>query len=128
MGHFTKRVDRIKPSATLEVIQKVAELKKAGVDIISLSAGEPSSDTMLNIKAAAIEAIHEGFTRYTPVDGCLELKEAIIRKYERDNKLTFTPNEVIASTGAKQCIANMILSLIEEGDEVITLTLLGLVH
>ena len=119
MGHFTKRVDRIKPSATLEVIQKVAELKKAGVDIISLSAGEPSSDTMLNIKAAAIEAIHEGFTRYTPVDGCLELKEAIIRKYERDNKLTFTPNEVIASTGAKQCIANMILSLIEEGDEVI---------
>ena len=116
---FAKRVGRIQPSATLEVIQKVAELKEAGRDIISLSAGEPSTDTPLNIKAAAIEAIHEGFTRYTSVDGCNELKDAIIRKYQRDNNLEFERNQVIVSTGAKQSIANMILALIEEGDEVI---------
>jgi aspartate aminotransferase len=116
---FAKRVGRIKPSATLEVIQNVAKLKSEGVDVISLSAGEPHTETLLNIKAAAIEAIHEGFTRYTPVDGCMQLKEAILKKYQRDNKLEFEANQVIASTGAKQSIANLILALIDEGDEVI---------
>ncbi|MBM4211717.1 MAG: pyridoxal phosphate-dependent aminotransferase [Gammaproteobacteria bacterium] len=116
---FAKRVGRIKPSATLEVIKTVAKLKNEGIDVISLSAGEPHSETMLNIKAAAIEAIHEGFTRYTPVDGCLQLKQAILKKYQRDNNLEFELNEVIASTGAKQSIANLILALIDKGDEVI---------
>ena len=116
---FAKRVGRIKPSATLEVIQNVAKLKSEGVDVISLSAGEPHTETLLNIKAAAIEAIHEGFTRYTPVDGCMQLKEAILKKYQRDNKLEFDANQVIASTGAKQSIANLILALIDKGDEVI---------
>ena len=116
---FAKRVDRIKPSATLEVIQNVAKLKSEGLDIISLSAGEPHTETSLNIKAAAIEAIHEGFTRYTAVDGCMPLKDAILKKYQRDNQLEFDAQHVIASTGAKQCIANLILALVEHGDEVI---------
>tara|TARA_Y200000002_G_scaffold382902_1_gene401963 strand:+ start:2110 stop:3300 length:1191 start_codon:yes stop_codon:yes gene_type:complete len=116
---FSKRVGRIQPSATLEVVQKVNELRAKGETIISLSAGEPSTDTLLNIKASAIEAIHEGFTRYTSVDGCMELKEAIMRKYERDNDLHYTPNQIIASNGAKQSIANLILAMIDKGDEVI---------
>lgn len=116
---LAKRVQRIKPSPTLAVTQRAAELKAAGKDIVSLGAGEPDFDTPDHIKEAAIKAIHDGKTKYTAVDGIPSLKAAIIEKMQKFNGLTYAPNQVTVSTGGKQCIYNLLQAIIDEGDEVI---------
>ena len=102
-----------------ELSSKVRRMRKAGKDIISLDIGESDCDTPLHIKAAAIDAIHDGKTKYTPVDGIPKLKEAICQKLLQDNDIEYNPYQVIVSTGAKQSIHNALLTLVEEGDEVI---------
>ncbi|MGY6630208.1 MAG: pyridoxal phosphate-dependent aminotransferase [Wenzhouxiangella sp.] len=116
---FASRVAQVKPSATIAMSMKAAELKAAGRDIISLSMGEPDFDTPEHIRAAAIEAINSGQTRYTAVDGTPALKKAIIGKLARDNKLDYEPNEILVSSGAKQSIYNLVQAVIDDGDEVL---------
>jgi len=116
---LSNRVQRIKPSPTLAINARVAELRAAGEDIIGLGAGEPDFNTPDHIGAAAIEAIHNGFTRYTAVDGTPGLKKAIIAKFERDNGLVYTPEQVLASCGGKQSFYNLAQALLNPGDEVI---------
>ncbi len=116
---LSNRASSIKPSATLALNAKTKKLKASGGDIISLGAGEPDFDTPQHIKDAAINAINEGFTKYTAVDGYAELKESIIEKFERENALKFVNNQIIVSTGAKQCLYNAMQALLNPGDEVI---------
>ncbi len=115
------RVQQIKPSPTLAVTAKANELKAAGQDIIGLGAGEPDFDTPDFIKEAAIQAIRNGFTKYTPVGGTAGLKKAIIAKFERDNGLSYTPKQILVSCGAKQSIYNLLQALLSKGDEAIIL-------
>ena len=110
---------RVKPSATLAADQKGRELKAMGRDIISLAAGEPDFDTPDNIKAAAIQAIHDGKTKYTNVDGIPELKEAIVGKFARENGLTYKTSQVNVSPGGKPVIYNAMVSTLNPGDEVV---------
>jgi aspartate aminotransferase len=112
-------VNRIKESPTLAITAKAAKLKSEGKDIIALAAGEPDFDTPDFIKEAAIKAIKEGLTKYTPVSGLPSLKKAVIQKFKRDNKLDYEINEVIVGVGGKQCIFNFFLALLNSGDEVI---------
>jgi len=119
MTRTSSRLDLIKPSATIMVTMKAMELKAQGRDIVSLGAGEPDFDTPAHIREAGIAAINEGKTRYTAVDGTPELKAAIIEKFQRDNSLEFTPEQVIASNGAKQCLYNLMVAALNQGDEVI---------
>jgi aspartate aminotransferase len=112
-------LSRVKPSATLAADQKGRELKAAGRDIISLAAGEPDFDTPDNIKAAAIQAIRDGKTKYTNVDGIPELKEAIAGKFARENGLSYKPSQVNVSPGGKPVIWNAMLSTLNPGDEVV---------
>jgi len=114
-----RRVQRVKPSPTIALTGRVAQLKALGKDIITLGAGEPDFDTPAHIANAAMDAIRTGFTRYTPVEGIAELKDAIISKFKRENGLAYQRNQILVSTGAKQCIFNLILALIDPGDEVI---------
>lgn len=116
---LANRVKRIKPSPTLAVSARAAELKAKGQDIVGLGAGEPDFDTPDHIKEAAIKAIKDGKTKYTAVDGILSLREAIAEKMKNFNKLTYQPNQIIVSTGGKQCIYNMLQAMIDAGDEVI---------
>jgi aspartate aminotransferase len=116
---LSKRVQAIKPSPTLAVTALAASLKAQGRDIIGLGAGEPDFDTPEHIKAAAIEAIHKGFTKYTAVDGTPGLKKAIIAKFKRDNGLDYTPKQILVSCGGKQSFYNLVQALINPGDEVI---------
>jgi aspartate aminotransferase len=116
---FSHRVSHIKPSPTLAVTARANALKAQGVDIISLGAGEPDFDTPDHIKAAAIQAIQKGQTKYTAVEGTLSLRRAIIKKFEQDNRLHYAPNEILVSNGAKQSIYNLIQALVNPGDEVI---------
>lgn len=97
MFTLSARSERIQPSPTLAIAAKAAAMKRQGIDIISLSAGEPDFDTPAHIKQAAIAAIEAGFTKYTPVDGTPELKQAIIEKFKRDNRLSYEPKEIIVS-------------------------------
>lgn len=113
------RVGRIKPSPTLAVTAKAGELKAQGLDVLSLSAGEPDFDTPDHVKAAAVKAIADGFTKYTPVGGTPSLKKAIIAKHQRDNGLDYAPNQVLASVGGKQACYNLCQALLNDGDEVI---------
>lgn len=113
------RVQRIKPSPTLAVSARADELKKAGKDIISLSVGEPDFDTPEFIKAAAIKAIQDGFTKYTAVDGTSGLKQAVINKFARDNQLNYTPDQILVSCGAKHSLYNLFAALLNPGDEII---------
>ena len=106
-------------SATLAMAAKARELKTEGKDIIGLSLGEPDFNTPDFIKDAAKKAIDENYNSYTPVDGYAELKQAIITKFKRDNNLEYNPKQIVVSTGAKQCLANVALVLLDEGDEVI---------
>ncbi|AOR25870.1 aspartate aminotransferase [Formosa sp. Hel3_A1_48] len=106
-------------SATLAMAAKARELKSEGKDIIGLSLGEPDFNTPDFIKDAAKQAIDDNFNSYTPVDGYAELKQAIITKFKRDNNLSYTPSQIVVSTGAKQCLANVALVLLNKGDEVI---------
>ena len=112
-------VKRVKPSATIAVSMKAAELKRAGKDVIGLGAGEPDFDTPDHIKEAAIEAIKAGQTKYTAVDGTPELKQAIIGKLLRENHVSYQPNEILVSCGAKHSISNLLNAVINPGDEVI---------
>jgi aspartate aminotransferase len=112
-------VQTIKPSPTVALTGRVAELKAAGKDIIGLGAGEPDFDTPPHIRAAGEHAIQGGYTRYTPVEGAAELKDAIIEKFRRDNGIRYTRPQILVSTGAKQTIFNLIMALIDPGDEVI---------
>lgn len=116
---LSDRVNSIKPSPTLAVTNRAAELRAAGKNIIGLGAGEPDFDTPDHIKAAAIEAINNGFTKYTAVDGTPSLKKAIIAKFKRDNGLDYEANQILVSSGGKQSFFNMALALLNEGDEVI---------
>lgn len=113
------RLALIKPSSTLAIVKKSAELKKQGVDLISLGAGEPDFDTPISIKQAAIEAIEAGVTKYTAVDGLITLKQAIQEKFRRDNQLTYALDELMVSSGAKQVIYNLLMATVNPGDEVI---------
>jgi len=116
---FATRVAQVKPSATIAMAAKAAELKAAGRDVISLSMGEPDFDTPAHIRQAASEAIEAGQTRYTPVDGTPELKQAIISKLQRDNELGYEPNQILVSTGAKQSLYNLMQAMIGDDDEVL---------
>jgi len=112
-------VKKVKPSATIAVSMKAAELKRAGKDVIGLGAGEPDFDTPDHIKTAAIEAIEQGKTKYTSVDGTPELKQAIIGKLLRENHVSYQANEIIVSCGAKHSISNLLSAVINPNDEVI---------
>lgn len=116
---LSDRVNSIKPSPTLAVTNRAAVLRAAGKDIIGLGAGEPDFDTPEHIKDAAIEALHNGFTKYTAVDGTPGLKNAIINKFKNDNGLTYEANQILVSCGGKQSFFNLSLALLNEGDEVI---------
>ncbi len=116
---LAKRVQRVKPSPTLAVTAKAAELRAAGRDVIGLGAGEPDFDTPEHIRAAAIEAIHAGETRYTAVDGTPALKKAIQAKLARDNELDYEGNQILVSTGAKQTLYNLMAAVLDSGDEVV---------
>ncbi len=116
---LASRVAKIKPSETLAITAKANALKAEGRDVIGFGAGEPDFDTPANIKAAAIKAIEDGFTKYTPVGGTDELKDAIIAKLKRDNALEYKRSQVVASCGAKHTLYNLAQALFETGDEVI---------
>jgi aspartate aminotransferase len=119
MAHLSDKVNLISESQTIAMARKSRELKAQGIDIISLSLGEPDFKTPDVIKEAAIKAINEDFTYYTHVSGYVELREAIAHKFKRDNGLDYTADDIVVSTGAKQSIANAVLCLINPGDEVI---------
>ena len=119
MVELSDSIKRIKPSATMAVTQKARELKAAGKDIIGLGAGEPDFDTPENIKKAAIQAINDGDTKYTPVDGTPELKKAIKAKFKRENNLDYELDEISVGTGGKQIIFNAFAVSLNESDEVI---------
>lgn len=119
MSKVSDRLNRLSESATLAMARKTRELKAEGKNIIGLSLGEPDFNTPDFIKDAAKEGIDQNYTSYTPVEGYADLKEAIINKFKRDNGLVYGMDQVVASTGAKQSIANVMLSLVNPGDEVI---------
>ena len=119
MSFIASRLARIKPSPTIAVTQKARDLKAQGRDVIGLGAGEPDFDTPANIIEAAYKAMKEGKTRYTPVPGVPELREAICAKFKRDNKLDYTPDQVTVGCGGKQVIYNAMMATIEPGDEVV---------
>jgi len=119
MPFLSAALDRVKPSATIAVTDKARQLKAAGRNVIGLGAGEPDFDTPANIKLAAIHAIEAGKTKYTAVDGIPELKEAIIAKFQRENGLTYAPNQISVGTGGKQVLYNALMATLNPGDEVI---------
>ncbi len=119
MTFLSATLDRVKPSPTIAVTTKAAELKAAGRDVIGLGAGEPDFDTPQNIKDAAVRAIAEGKTKYTAVDGIPELKEAICAKFKRDNALDYAPSQITVGTGGKQVLYNAFMATLNPGDEVI---------
>jgi aspartate aminotransferase len=112
-------LDRFNEPETLKMAKLGRELRAKGVDVIDLSLGEPDFDTPAHIKEAAVKAIHDNWTHYTPVPGFLDLREAICFKFKRDNELDYKPENIVVSTGAKQSLANAVLALVDEGDEVI---------
>ena len=116
---LSDRVNNIKPSPTLAVTNRAAELRAAGKNIIGLGAGEPDFDTPDHIKQAAIQALNEGFTKYTAVDGTPALKKAIINKFKNDNGFEYDAKQILVSCGGKQSFFNLSLALLNEGDEVI---------
>lgn len=119
MSFLAKNLQNIKPSPTIAVSMKAAELKAQGKNIISLGMGEPDFDTADNVKDAAIKAIKAGDTKYTAVDGTKALKDAIIAKFKRENDLEYTAKQIIVSTGAKQVIYNALMATMNKGDEVL---------
>lgn len=117
--YLSDRINAMEVSATLGMAAKTRELKAEGKDIIGLSLGEPDFDIPDFIKDAAIEAIQQNYSKYTPIDGYLELREAICEKFKRDNNLNYKPSQIVVSTGAKQCLANVALAMLNPRDEVI---------
>jgi aspartate aminotransferase len=116
---LAERLKRVKPSPTVALTGRVAKLKAEGKDIIGLGVGEPDFDTPVHIADAGVDAIRNGFTRYTAVEGIPDLKDAIIAKFKRDNGITYTRPQILVSTGAKQTIYNLFMAVIDPGDEVI---------
>src|SRR5450755_3291076 len=114
-----RRVQRVKPSPTLAVTARAAKLKAEGKDVIGLGAGEPDFDTPVHIADAGVEAIRKGITRYTSVDGTNELKDAIVAKFRRDNKLAYDRSQILVSSGAKQTCFNVCAALLDPGDECV---------
>lgn len=119
MEQLSDRLNRLSPSATLAMSQKSSELKAQGVDVINLSVGEPDFNTPDHIKAAAIKAVEENWSRYSPVPGYPELKQAIVNKLKNENGLDYKPSQILCSNGAKQSVCNAIMAIINAGDEVI---------
>ncbi|MBO6917272.1 MAG: pyridoxal phosphate-dependent aminotransferase [Rhizobiaceae bacterium] len=119
MAFLADALSRVKPSATIAVSQKARELKAAGRDVIGLGAGEPDFDTPDNIKEAAMDAIKRGETKYTPVAGIPPLREAIAKKFKRENGLDYDPSQVIVGTGGKQILFNAFMATLNKGDEVV---------
>ena len=119
MNLLSERVNSLSPSATLAMSQKSAELKAQGIDVINLSVGEPDFDTPDHIKAAAERAIEENYSRYSPVSGYPALRNAIVEKLRRENGLDYAASQIVCSNGAKQSVCNVVLSLVNTGDEVI---------
>jgi len=119
MAFLSEAILRIAPSATMAITRKAADMKRGGRDVISLSAGEPDFDTPLNVREAAVRAMAEGKTRYTNVDGIPELKDAVARKFNRDNHLGVTAADCMVSSGGKQIIFNALLATLNPGDEVV---------
>lgn len=116
---LSKKAMQISPSLTLAITAKAKKMKAEGIDVIGFGAGEPDFNTPKNIQQAAIKAIEQGLTRYTAASGIIELKEAIVDKFKRDNNLTYKTSQIIISTGAKQCLANVFQAILNPGDEVI---------
>ena len=121
MNKLSTRINNLSESATLAMSRLSRELKQQGKDVISLSLGEPDFNTPDFIKNSAVQAINDNFSHYTPVPGILELRKSICKKFYRDNNLEFNENQIVVSTGAKQSIANVCLSLLDKGDEVVLL-------
>ena len=119
MTTLSERLNRLAPSATLAMSQKSSELKAQGIDIINMSVGEPDFNTPDHIKAAAIKAVEENWSRYSPVPGYPELKKAIVNKLKNENGLDYQPSQILRSNGAKQSVCNAIMALVNPGDEVI---------
>ena len=119
MDALSNRINSLPVSATLAMAAKARELKSQGVDIIGLSLGEPDFNTPEFIKDAAIQAVNDNYNSYSPVDGYVELKEAICTKFKRDNGVSYDPSQIVVSTGAKQSIANVCMVLLNPGDEVL---------
>jgi len=119
MRRLSIRVQQIKPSATLAITAKAAEMRAAGKSIISLSVGEPDFDTPKAAREAGIEAIHSGFTRYTAVAGIPELRRVIAEKFKRDNDLDYSADDILVSTGGKQCIYNLLMAVMNPGERAI---------
>ena len=119
MAQLSDRLQRLAPSATLAMSQKSAEMKAQGIDVINMSVGEPDFNTPDHIKQAAKMAIDENYSRYSPVPGYPDLRQAIARKLERENHLSYTPAEILVSNGAKQSVCNTVMALVNPGDEVI---------
>ncbi len=119
MSFLSDALSRIKPSATLTITQKARDLKNQGRNVISLSVGEPDFDTPDNIKEAAIAAIRRGETKYPPVTGIIPLREAIVRKFKRENELDYKPSQIIVGTGGKHILFNALMATVNVGDEVI---------
>ncbi len=119
MSIISNNLKRIKPSPTIAVTQKARELRAAGKDVVGLGAGEPDFDTPINVKNAAIKAIRDGDTKYTAVDGTPALKKAILKKFKRENKLNYKPEEITVGTGGKQVLYNTFMATLNKGDEVI---------
>ena len=119
MTSLSQSIQRIQPSATMAMSGRVAELRAEGVDVIGLSAGEPDFDTPDFVKEAAIKAIRDGETNYTPVDGTMALKQAVAAKFKRDNDLEYTPKQVSVNSGGKQSLFNALVATLDPGEEVI---------
>lgn len=119
MATISERVARLAPSATLAMSQKSGEMKAQGIDVINLSVGEPDFDTPDHIKLAAKQAIDQNFSRYSPVAGYASLREAIAKKLHTENNLDYSANDIVVSNGAKQCVCNAVMALVNDGDEVI---------
>ncbi|MCB2358308.1 pyridoxal phosphate-dependent aminotransferase [Clostridium estertheticum] len=116
---LSKKAGKISTSLTLDITAKAKKMKADGIDVIGFGAGEPDFNTPKNIREAAIKAINEGMTKYTAASGIIELKQAIIKKLKKDNSLNYTTDQIIVSTGAKQCLANVLQAILNPGDEVI---------
>ena len=119
MSKLADRITHLAESQTIAMAKLSRELQEQGRDIISLSLGEPDFVTPENIRESAKKAIDEGFTFYTPISGFADLRKAISEKFKNENQLDFAPDQIVVSTGAKQSIANIVLSLINPGDEVV---------
>ena len=119
MAQLSNRLQRLAPSATLAMSQKSSEMKAQGIDVINMSVGEPDFNTPDHIKQAAKLAIDENYSRYSPVPGYPDLRQAIARKLERENHLHYSPSEILVSNGAKQSVCNTVMALVNDGEEVI---------